>query len=379
VKTFVSMIVSVALHGLALALLVAGARFSWPSSPLPIELKTEVRRAAPRPQPPPAASTSPAPPGPGPKRAAKPAPALPPPPEPKDLKGFAPDDATVVVLLRVDKLAKSPNREALEYLCNLLPDYRNLIGQSGTKLEDFVAVLIATANPRDVAATFIAASYKDSPKIRAIAGHALGPSDPRVFRFVRPGLAVLVRPDEAALMDGAPSPLDAGLDPRRRWLTQLDQLDQIGTQKDGPAVLITISDVPSLVRLGDGLPTPLAAAVALTLDASPAVRLKTTFASEADAMRMEREWPQILKRYRTATALVGLTAALDGLVLSRNGADLDLSGRLPATEVRLALQLAHAFVPPPPTEAKPEATPATTPTSPPAPTQEPSSTPDQGL
>jgi hypothetical protein len=241
-------------------------------------------------------------------------------------------------MVRVDKVLTSPHREGLEYLCNILPDFRMLIGPSGARMEDFVAVVIATNDPRSIASTFVAARYKESPRIRAIADQPLLPGDPRVFRFLKPGLGALVRPEDA-------SKLEAEDSDRKEWLAQLEKLDQKAAST--PGLVATVADVPSLVRLGDGLPTPQTLALAATFEDSPAVRVRGHFASEADAEKMLRAWPDMVRRYRTATAFVGLAALLDGMEPAQHGADLEISGRLPAATIRLALQLARAFVPPP--------------------------------
>src|SRR5205807_2274042 len=150
---------------------------------------------------------------------AKPAkPPPPPPPETEDLSPFAPDDANLVVLLRMDKLRKSPHRAGAE-------------------------ALTAT---------------------------------------------------------------DMG-DPRIKWLAQLEQFDQVAQAENGPAVLVTLSDAPALVRFGAGLPTPQAIALAATGDASPAVRVRVVFANADEAQAFTRAWPDILQRYRSATALLGLS------------------------------------------------------------------------
>lgn len=349
--------ISFGVHTLALVIASVGARFSWPQPPIAIELKTPPPRKTtarpPAPPPPPPSTPSRAPrgkPGEGGHKPKAPEPPPPPPaPAASDLKDLAPAEANIVFYLRVERLAKSPYREPLERLLVLLPDYRALVVGSDTRLEDYIAVLVATSDPRDVAQTFLAVRFHDSERVRAIANRPLGGGDPRQFRFLKPGLGVLARPDDAAKLDAALSgkggPTDGGEDPRRRWLAQLGELDQIGAKEGGPAILGTISDVQSLVRLGDGLPTPLAGAVALTLEASPAVRVRATFANEADAARMEAEWPRILARYRSLTAILGLASALDGLKIARRGAELELAGRLPAAQVKLALDLSRMLVP----------------------------------
>src|SRR5207302_768873 len=123
-------------------------------------------------------------------------------------------------LLRSEKLRKSPHREAAEALLAGLPDYNTLLAGTGlSPIDDFEALLIATADPRDMTATFVAARYKDDARIRALGEKQLLPGDPRVFRFLQRGLAVLVTPAQAARLDGAPAAEIGGGsdDARRRW------------------------------------------------------------------------------------------------------------------------------------------------------------------
>src|SRR5438874_2382276 len=82
-------------------------------------------------------------------------------------------------------------------------------------------LLIATNDPRSVIATFLAARYVDSPRLRSVLGRPLMTGDPRVFRTLQPGLTVLTRPEGAAKLDRAlAGAADAGDDPRVQWLKQ---------------------------------------------------------------------------------------------------------------------------------------------------------------
>src|SRR5262249_31625591 len=154
---------------------------------------------------------------------------------------FAPDEASLVVLLRSDKLRRSPHRAGVEALLGMLPDYDTLLGGTGlSAIDDLDVLLIATADPRDVTATFLAARHPNSRRPRAIANGTLPAGDPRVFRALLPGLTVLTRPEGALRLDDAHkaqsggAPLDAGDDPRLRWLAQLEQFDRLGAAEGGP-------------------------------------------------------------------------------------------------------------------------------------------------
>jgi hypothetical protein len=335
-------VLSAAGHALVLALLFLGAHLRWPAPPIPIEVRTAhraVQRVGPvekrgdpkshatpaKPKTPSSASAKAAPPRP------------PPPPETTDLSPFAPDDAHLVVLLRMDKLRRSPHRAGAEALISALPDWSTLVTGSGVSpIDDFEALLIATANPHDVTATFLAARYNDAPKVRALVDRTLPAGDPRVFKIVKPGLTILTQPNELAT--------DMG-DPRTAWLAQLAEFDRVAQADNGPAVLVTLSDAPSLIHFGDGLPTPQAIALAATADATPSVRVRLVFGDPDEAHRFARAWPEILTRYREATALLGLSRALDDFQLDINDRQLDLTGRIPEVQMRLALNWVRALLP----------------------------------
>jgi hypothetical protein len=339
------LLISTAGHAALVALLFLGAHLSWLAPPIPIEIRPAhraVQRIAPVEKrgdtksqaKPPKATTK----GAGDK---KPAPKPTPPPETTDLSPFAPDDANLVVLLRMDKLRRSPHRAGAEALLAALPDWSTLVAGSGVSpIDDFEALLIATANPHDVTATFLAARHSDGPKMRSLLTRKLPDGDPRVFEAVRPGLTILTQPSELVRHG------DMG-DPRTTWLAQLEQFDQVAQADNGPAVLVTLSDAPALIRFGDGLPTPQAIALAATGDASPAVRVRVIFANGAEAQAFARAWPQIVQRFREATAMLGLSRALDGFTLDINDAQVELTGRVPEAQMRLGLNWVVALMPPP--------------------------------
>ena len=336
--------ISTAGHAVVLALLFLGAHLSWPAPPIPIEVRTAhraVQRTAPveRRGDPKSPAKPPRPTRGSGDKAPKPTPPkTPPPPETTDLSPFAPDDAHLVVLLRMDKLRRSPHRAGAEALLSALPDWSTLVaGSDVSPIDDFEALLIATANPHDVTATFLAARHQDLPKVRALV-------EPQAARL---GSARLSRRRAGADHPDAAERAgrhDMG-DPRTAWLAQLAQFDRVAQTDNGPAVLVTLSDAPALIHFGDGLPTPQAIALAATADASPAVRVRVIFANAAEAQAFGRAWPGILQRYREATALLGLSRALDGFALDINDAQVELTGRVPEVQMRLGLNWVRALMP----------------------------------
>jgi hypothetical protein len=114
---------------------------------------------------------------------------------------------------------------------------------------------------------------------------------------------------------------------------------------------VTLADVPSLLRFGGGIPTPQAIALATTADGSPAVRVRVLFATKDEADEFARQWPAIVGRYRSLTALLGLATALDGIALHTKENEVELAGRVPEAQVRLAIRWIVPLLPhPPPTQ-----------------------------
>jgi hypothetical protein len=147
----------------------------------------------------------------------------------------------------------------------------------------------------------------------------------------------------------------------------------VGSDDNAPTALGTFNDVPSLVRFGDGLPTPQAIAAAVVADASPRVRAKGIFANADEARRFAAAWPNILQRYRSATLLLGLSKLLDDIKLEQKDATVELVGQLPEAQTRLGLTLLRALLPPPPPELIPNPPPPPTlPSLPSQPASEPS-------
>src|SRR5690349_2500137 len=117
------LLLSTAGHALALFFLLFGAHLRWPAPPIPIEVRAAdravERRARVEGRGDPKSKEKPRPPAskaPGEKAPQPPPPKALPPPETTDLSPFAPDDAHLVVLLRMDKLRRSPHRAGAEAL-----------------------------------------------------------------------------------------------------------------------------------------------------------------------------------------------------------------------------------------------------------------------
>lgn len=360
---------SAALHFLGMTAIGFGARFSWPAPPIPVEIRplhrtiertdaTDQRKPATdgRDGAPGTAADTPAKtvsatgnttrrrPASARARVARSI------PQTTDLSPFAPDGAQLVILLRADKLRASPHRRAIEALLSAFPDYERLLAGTGLSLlDDFQALLIATSDPRDVTATFLAATCKQQERVRAaLEDKTLPAGDPRVLRFIGPRLITLARPEDATKLDAAGK---AGATPhgasgeRAVWLAQLAKLDQLPAGAEAPALLVTLHDAPALLRLGAGLPTPQALALAATADTAPALRVEVRFAVADEARRFAAAWPGVVRRWRSLTALIGLSSALDGLRLRQREKVVEVEGLVAGDSIELGLSWARAFLP----------------------------------
>jgi hypothetical protein len=79
-----------------------------------------------------------------------------------DVSAYGPEGSRLVAILRVDRLRAGPEARpyiaAVDDLLRLLPDRRRLLDETGLDLyRDFDALLVATPNPMDDTATFLAA------------------------------------------------------------------------------------------------------------------------------------------------------------------------------------------------------------------------------
>ncbi len=353
---------SALLHALPL-LMVWRPPLDWHlSATVPIELKPPQRllgraekptepahrskplepQAPPRPRPKatPAAPFTPGM-GPMPKRSASPSP-----PPTADLSHYAPVGARIVVLLHTDRLRASMHRRAVEELLEVLPDAYNLLGGTGLHpIDDIDALLIATNDPRSITATFLAARYADAERVRVAIENRTPPAwDPRVLRHLAPDLSILVQPDGATRLEGAPDGGSSSSD--AQWLADLQEFDQLAPTPEAPVLLVTINDLRALLRLVT-LPTPQSLALAATADAVPRITIKLQFTEAAEAERFATDWPQARERWRTQGMLFGIGGLLDGVQLSQKGPALELAGELPERECGRLLQLARALLPPP--------------------------------
>ncbi len=210
-----------------------------------------------------------------------------------DLRADVPAGARVMVALRGDHLRGSRWAQPLDAILAPMPDYRIFFADSGLTLADaFDSLVIASPNPRDVTATFLAGrAHVDDDTLRRVlarpaagdkharidwapaAGGMVGTrhdvlkralSDPRVFLVPSPGWFVLTRPEYAPDMLG---PAGATQVHAPDWVSQLGHVEE---QTGDALAVMVIADLTektiTLPGIGVTIPAPLRFTVAVTDD-----------------------------------------------------------------------------------------------------------------
>jgi hypothetical protein len=340
-----------------------------------------------------------------------------------DLTGYGPGDARLTLVLRLDRIRGSPYAEDLRRVLAAFPDHRTLAVRTGLDpLADLDSILIATVDPSDVTATFLAARYRfPEARLRRLfdrqataaggrirwtlsGGRPVGElppapglrPDPRVLVLLRPGLAVFTQPEHVVTLTGGAAAPDGGAteaspgrasssteaSPGRAssstdWPARLSILEvESGAEPEGPALLLTLADVPSfaVAARGETLPVPHAARLMVTgLGGEPAAYLELTFDVPALAERFAAEWPA---RARAIAAhplvfLAGLGGLWGRIEARAHESTVRARAILKPREVRRVLGFLAQLGP-----VRPDAAPASQPAS--QPTTRPASPPASG-
>jgi hypothetical protein len=317
-------------------------------------------------------------------------------PGPTDLRQLGPEGSRFTMLLRVDRLKNTPFAEPVDTLLMRMPDRRDLLEGTGLSFyDDFEALLIATPNPLDYTATFLAARHHVSDAAmrsaidrgaratdRVVAWrtqdrrpwgerHARGPAaatrDERIIVLPAPGLVVVTPPAYRALLlgparqasaegsvgDGGVDAGDAGA-PAPSWASLLRRIDdETGLLPADAVAMASAVDLfkrapgaPPPELLGVELEVPRALTVVLGVEPVPYFELTATFADEAAARRCEESWPTLQRKLRTNPYLVlgGLSSMAARIAATREGATVRLRLTSSTDEaVRVLLVAARAF------------------------------------
>jgi hypothetical protein len=182
-----------------------------------------------------------------------------------------------MLVLRADRARGTPFAPRLEALLAPLPDYRVIFAPISERLgkpltEAFGTLVIASSDPRDVAATFLAvrAETGDAELKRALGavswrGGPVGPigerkdllvdrfGDPRIFYLPRPSWALLMRPEHL---------------PGQPWLDRLWVIEEVTGEAEGPLAVVVVADTGRSTLELPGL-SPIPVPARTTISATP--------------------------------------------------------------------------------------------------------------
>lgn len=282
-----------------------------------------------------------------------------------DLGMWGPEGARLVVVARNDRLRNSPHAASVEGVLQSFPDWRTLVGGANLQpLRDIDTIVIASADPRYINQTFMAAvhSLPTERVIRTLSqgnhggvswenqgGRLIGrPTplagiDPRVFYVPTEKIFIFSRPEFMdALQRRAPTArgmdeaieltqlsaeafaaklAEANDDERLRavrpddapplreagWIRGLiDIADYGGTDKDGPAVMISTGRIDDMRIQGYRGVMPVGLHANIYADANVRITGRFIFNERAEAEAFQRAWPSIIEANRQALTVTGL-------------------------------------------------------------------------
>jgi hypothetical protein len=318
-----------------------------------------------------------------------------------DASAYGPGDARLSLLLRADRIRGTRYVDDVRKALAPFPDDRMLRERVGLDpLTELDSILIATADPFDFNATFLAARYsfaegrlrqgfaraaaRERRKLawRTQAGRPvtplpfLGPdgqtTDPRVLMLVRRGVAVLTRPEHvdaiaaAAVADGGVPRPAAG-----DWPGRLSLLEaETGGDPDGPALLLTLHEVRSYVFAapGETLPIPHTGRLTISnLRTEPNAAFDLGFDSPAQAASFVQQWTPRARQIAGSTMifLLGLSDLALRFQVQANGLTVRAHAVVHPAELQQILRLI-AQIGPQPAASQPASRPASQPSSQPA-------------
>jgi hypothetical protein len=246
-----------------------------------------------------------------------------------DLTPVAPASARLVVLMRTDRLRGSPLAEAARAGMTALPDGQMAIEEGLEPLEDFDALLVATANPRDVTETFLAARLRHTDKVRE-KFHPPGGPDPRVLVYPGPRTAVMGKPEHVAAIGSG-------------WVKKLAKFAE---DPSGDSLIeVTVNGLSGILQIGRNR-VPLPRSGQARLSWPPRVRAHLVYADEADAAELEESWPDMAAQIEGSIAvrMFGFSGVTQNAKIEREGPDITLDAPLEQRHLEAVSTVIKLFV-----------------------------------
>ena len=293
------------------------------------------------------------------------------------LARLAPPQAALMLVLRMDRIRRSPYADAVRRLLGVFYDFKTLLWSTELDpVRDFQALLIATPNPYRVTETFLVVRHAlperrlkqafeksgqyGGQHLRWRTGEGGGlqgqvPSpprlagDPRVV-VLRSGLALLTDPKHLSLLQAAAASAraDAGPGSPQGLIDRLKDLHREGhSPASDPGLLLQAVNLPRLVRLPADVPVPLGLQAVLPAEAPARCEAALSFADEGQARAFITVVPAKIEQARQSVLLrlLGAVELLDALRFQRRGREVMVTATLTGDQVRGVLEAFRAAIP----------------------------------
>jgi hypothetical protein len=288
---------------------------------------------------------------------------------------YAPGDAALMLLLRMDRVRRSPYEHNVRRLLEVFYDHKTILWSSGIDpIRDFETLLIATPNPYRVTQTFLAAQYSGGqPRMKRALERAVRFKDKRM-RWTRSGAGirgeipspprlaqdprvVIVQSSVMMLTDPKHIPLfaapasapttDAGVR-AQTWMERLSLMSAKGGMgREGPGMMLQAINLQRLVILPADLPTPTSLQVTVTPRDPAFVEGVLLFSSVQLAKSFLVVMPQRIARAKQSLLLrfLGVTDMLDRITFKRKESVVWATAKLTGDQVRALLEVIRGAIP----------------------------------
>ena len=298
------------------------------------------------------------------------------------LKGLAPGNAKLIVLIRNDRVAGSRFEDSVRRLYRAFPDYRFALGSSEIDpVNEVRAMLIATAKPKLYAETFLAVAH-DIPeeslkktitqsfptriiwstfRERPLATPDIDDGRysrssglyKRVLYLADPHMVLFLRPEVLPSLQNSPvldivktrdEDLEKSPDGAQTFLQALGGIAE-SDSVSAPTLFFMLQGIEG-IRLGRGFPDfvpPKAVTASLSTAAQPHLNLEAIFSSPENAKNFVSLWPEIVSA-ASSFGVPGTSVLLNALSLTDEGESVIATGDLNGAMISLVLMFAANYL-----------------------------------
>lgn len=296
------------------------------------------------------------------------------------LQNYAPGNARMTALIRLDVVRDTPYHKPAQKLFAAIPDYRIILDQSSTDpIRDFDAIFTASANPTYLQETFLVvkhslgkekikqqldARFAEPMEWTTYRGNAVRPivpassayQDPRKILIPNADTALVVRPEwlsELTKNQDDDSPLRSpSEDDAIPALSMLDSLEHIHDAAPDDTMVMVSFQRWSFMLPGYGrLPRFEAVKLALTTPAKPKLTIDLQFKTPAQAASFAAKCPTMKKKLVGAipgASFMKIDTYINRLSCAHTENYVTVRGEYTQKEFLRAIGLATPFLPRPP-------------------------------